>query len=209
MIGKIIFIFVESYLLGSIPFGYLLYRLRQGGDVRATGSGNIGATNVLRGAGMAAGAATLLLDAGKGYLAVVIAAHLSGGTPEWMSLAAVIAIAGHIFPAFLRFRGGKGVATGFGAFLGLAPLPVLWCTAIFVLIGASSRYISLASIAAMAAFPLVLLAYGPPSADLVAALVGSALIISRHRSNIHRLLTRSERQMPSARELRNSRAAPR
>src|ERR1051326_2441788 len=115
-------VIAEAYLLGSIPFGYLLYRLQQGGDVRDTGSGNIGATNVLRSAGMAAGFSTLVLDAAKGYLAVALAALITGTDRRLMSLAAVAAVMGHIFPAFLKFRGGKGVATGLGAFLALAAL---------------------------------------------------------------------------------------
>jgi acyl phosphate:glycerol-3-phosphate acyltransferase len=194
MIGKVFLVALQAYVLGSIPFGYLLYRIRQGGDVRSTGSGSIGATNVLRGAGTAAGAATLLLDAAKGYVAVMLAGFLTGHAPEWMSLAAVLAILGHIFPVFLKFRGGKGVATGFGAFLAIAPFPVLWVMVIFVIVAAGWRYVSLASMLAVAAFPFVLLAYGGASPYvLAAAFLGAVLIISRHSSNIRRLLVGTEK----------------
>lgn len=200
MIWKIVLAAVESYLLGSIPFGYLVYKRRQGGDVRSIGSGNIGATNVLRGAGLWAGAATLVLDGAKGFTAVSVAALVTGHSPEWTSLAAVLAIAGHIFPVFLRFRGGKGVATGFGAFLALSPLATLSVAGIFVVIAVVSRYISLASILAVAAFPFVLLAWGGASIyTLAAAVIGAVLIISRHSSNIHRLLTGQEPQLGRAR----------
>ncbi len=196
MIGKVVLAAVESYLLGSIPFGYLLYKLRAGGDVRSIGSGNIGATNVLRGAGVAAGAATLILDGSKGFMAVTLAGLLTGNSPEWTSLAAVLAIAGHVFPVFLKFRGGKGVATGFGAFLALSPSAVLSVAILFVVVAAASRYISLASIVAVAAFPLVLLAWGGASPySLAAAVICTIVIISRHRSNIQRLLSGQERQL--------------
>jgi len=193
MLSKIILVFIEAYLLGSIPFGYLLYRLRQGGDVRAIGSGNIGATNVLRGAGIAAGAATFLLDGAKGYVAVALAGIFAGHAPEWASLAAVAAIAGHIFPVFLKFRGGKGVATGLGAFLRIAPFPVMCVAALFAMVASLSRYVSLGSIAAVVAFPFVLLASGDASPySLAAAVIGAVLIVSRHSTNIHRLLAGEE-----------------
>lgn len=191
---------LESYLLGSIPFGYLLYKFREGGDVRSIGSGNIGATNVLRGAGIGAAAATLLLDGAKGFMAVTLARLLTGNSPEWISLAAVLAIAGHVFPVFLKFRGGKGVATGFGVFLALSPLPVLSVAGIFLIVAGVSRYISLASISAVAAFPFVLLAWGGASVySLGAAVIGAVLIVSRHSSNIHRLLSGQEPQLGRAR----------
>ena len=193
MIGKAVLVASQAYLLGSIPFGYLLYRMRQGGDIRATGSGNIGATNVLRGAGMAAGAATLVLDAAKGYLAVALTAAFVGKAPEWTSLAAVFAIVGHIFPLFLKFRGGKGVATGLGVFLAIAPFPVLVVLAVFAIVAAGWRVVSLASILATAAFPFVTLAFGASPYVFAAALLGAALIIARHSSNIQRLLVGTEK----------------
>src|SRR3954453_3081554 len=108
---------VSAYLLGAIPFGYLLVRWKTGGDVRASGSGNIGATNVLRTTGKAAGIATLLLDIGKGYLAVWLAGRLTDHDPLWMSVAALTVMAGHAYPVFLKFKGGKAVASFVGAFL--------------------------------------------------------------------------------------------
>jgi len=177
-----------AYLLGSIPFGYLLYRLREGRDIRDTGSGNIGATNVFRAAGLAVAVATLLLDAAKGYLAVSLAAHLTANSQPAQGLAAFLVIAGHAFPIFLKFRGGKGVAPGLGAFLAIAPSAVLITMVIFVLVAIAWRYVSLASITAAAAFPFILAAGGNVSpALLAAALLGAGLIIARHRSNIHRL----------------------
>src|SRR5262245_22631780 len=112
---------VIAYFLGAVPFGYLLVKWKTGTDVRASGSGNIGATNVLRTTGRAAGIATLLLDIGKGYLAVWLAGELTGGEPLWMSAAAIAVMAGHAYPVFLHFKGGKAVASFIGAFLALTP----------------------------------------------------------------------------------------
>ena len=194
-------IVVEAYLLGSIPFGYLLYRLRRGGDVRSIGSGNIGATNVLRGAGLAAGAATLVLDGVKGYVAVAFAGTLTDHNPKWIGVAAVVAILGHMFPVYLKFRGGKGVATSLGAFLAIAPLAVLCVVGIFTIVAALTRYVSLASILAAGTFPLVLYLAGGASVYTVAAAVtGAVLIIFRHRSNIQRLLAGEERRAVLHRE---------
>src|SRR5438270_1454134 len=156
-------ILAASYLLGSIPFGYLLVRVIYGEDVRNIGSRNIGATNVSR-KSPALGIMTLVLDALKGSAAVLLALKLSGATPyRAMSLAALCAVIGHIFPIWLKFRGGKGVAPGLGAFLMIAPKSVLACAVIFLVVVLVSRYVSLASIAAVAAFPnaaLLLHEYG-------------------------------------------------
>ncbi len=193
MAWRMIVAAAAAYLLGSVPFGYLLYRLRQGGDIRNTGSGNIGATNVLRTAGIAAGAATLLLDAAKGYAAVALAGHLAAGSSDAVSLAAFLAILGHVYPVFLRFRGGKGVATGLGAFLAISPASVLICAMLFLITALVWRYVSLASMVAAGAFPVVLLVRGDGSpSDLAAALLSAGLILSRHRSNIQRLRAGTE-----------------
>lgn len=187
-----------AYLLGSIPFGYLLYRYREGRDIRDTGSGNIGATNVFRAAGMAPAITTLLLDASKGYLAVYLTAHATADSQSARGAAALLVILGHVFPLFLKFRGGKGVATGFGAFLAIAPFSALICAGIFVLVVLTWRYVSLASITAAAAFPLVMAAREDASPLLLAAAVlGAALIVMCHRSNIQRLWTGTEVQIPS------------
>jgi glycerol-3-phosphate acyltransferase PlsY len=177
-----------AYLLGSIPFGYLLVRWKTGGDVRATGSGNIGATNVLRTTGRLAGVATLLLDIGKGYLAVWIARQWTGESPLWMSLAALAVIAGHAYSVFLGFKGGKAVASFVGAFLCLTPFAVAMEMIVFGVVVAWTRYISLGSIVGAATFPLaVWLLVQPPMPIWMAATVACAFIIYKHRSNIERL----------------------
>jgi len=177
-----------AYLLGAIPFGYLLVRLTTGSDVRSSGSGNIGATNVLRTTGRAAAIATLLLDAAKGYAAVWIAGRLTGEEPIWMSLAALAVMAGHAFPVFLGFKGGKAVASFIGAFLCLTPLALLCVLVVFLVVVAWSRHISLGSICAAATFPLaVWIVQHPQLPVFFASLIAGAFVILRHRENIHRL----------------------
>src|SRR6266478_1070722 len=143
-----------AYLLGSIPFGYLLVKIFRKQDIRATGSGNIGATNVARSGSKGLGIATLLLDLGKAFLAVKIAQHLAPANYDLAVVAAVAAILGHIFPLWLGFRGGKGVASGLGVFLALTWPSAILVLAVFILIFLITRYVSLASIAAAATFPL-------------------------------------------------------
>ncbi|MFN7934358.1 MAG: glycerol-3-phosphate 1-O-acyltransferase PlsY [Bryobacteraceae bacterium] len=182
-----------AYLIGGIPFGYLLVRWTTGQDVRALGSGNIGATNVWRSTSRAVGLATLLLDIFKGFAAVWFAAWLTDHDVTWMSAAAIAVILGHAFPALLGFQGGKAVASFVGAFLFLAPLPLLATTIFFVVTVAVSRYISLGSILGAATFPLaVYLIQHPPAPVLFAALFGGAFIIWRHKSNIARLRAGNE-----------------
>jgi glycerol-3-phosphate acyltransferase PlsY len=177
-----------AYLLGAIPFGYVLVRLKTGRDVRALGSGNIGATNVLRTTSRALGVVTLLLDIGKGFLAVWIAARLTGSSPLWMSVAALAVMAGHAYPVFLAFHGGKAVASFVGAFLYLAPVPLAAVLALFVVVVAVTRYISLGSVMAAAALPFMAwLVEHPPAPVVAAAAIGGAFIIWRHRENIARL----------------------
>jgi glycerol-3-phosphate acyltransferase PlsY len=184
---------VAAYLLGAIPFGYLLVRWRTGRDVRSMGSGNIGATNVLRTTGRLAGFITLLLDIGKGYLAVWLAGRLTEGSPAAMSAAALAVMAGHAFPIFLRFRGGKAVASFLGAFLCLAPLAVLAALAVFLLMVWRTRYISMGSIVASGAFPLALwLIVHPPWVVVGAGALAGAFIIWRHKENIERLRAGTE-----------------
>jgi glycerol-3-phosphate acyltransferase PlsY len=177
-----------AYLLGAIPFGYLLVKWTTGTDVRSAGSGNIGATNVLRTSGRAAGVITLLLDIAKGYLAVWLAGRLTGGDPIWMSAAALAVMAGHAYPVFLRFQGGKAVASFIGAFLYLAPLAMVCVLLVFTGVVAWSRQISLGSITAAATFPLaVWIVQHPPFPVLWAALLAGAFIVYRHTANIRRL----------------------
>jgi glycerol-3-phosphate acyltransferase PlsY len=182
-----------AYLIGAIPFGFLLVRLTTGKDVRASGSGNIGATNVLRTTGRAAGVATLLLDIAKGFFAVFLAAKMTGDDPWWTSLAALAVMAGHAFPVFLKFRGGKAVASFIGAFLYLTPLPLAAVLVLFVMTVAATRAISAGSIMAAGTFPLgVWLILHPPAPVLIASLVAGAFIVYRHKSNIERLRAGTE-----------------
>jgi glycerol-3-phosphate acyltransferase PlsY len=186
-----------GYALGSIPFGYLLVRARSGGDVRAMGSGNIGATNVARTAGLPIGVATLLLDAGKGYFAVWLAGHFSGGNIRFMMVAGLAAILGHVFPVWLKFSGGKGVATAVGVFLMISWAAVAAAVAVFVIVVLFWRYVSLASVSAAAALPLlVYLLYAPgqapPAAVTAGTLLAASLVIVKHRENIERLMAGTE-----------------
>lgn len=179
-----------SYLLGSIPFGYILVRWSEGRDIRSLGSGNIGATNVFRRSRIA-GIATYLLDAGKGYLAVVIAQWLGADT-GWQAVAAFVAILGHIFTVWLRFKGGKGVSTGCGAYLALSPAAVLTTLAAFLVILILTRYMSAASIGATGLFPVWAFLYGEPGQVLLWGALGACLIILRHYQNIRRLIAGTE-----------------
>ena len=191
-----VLVVLGAYLLGAIPFGYLIYRARSGRDIRAEGSGNIGATNVMRRAGPAAGIATLLLDAAKGYVAVWLAARLTGGAPWVIAAAAVAALLGHTFPVYLRFRGGKGVATALGVFAALAPRSILLALVVFAITLAAFRYVSLGSIVASAAFPVLALLLDSPQRPVVlGAFVCAALIIVKHSSNIRRLLAGTENRL--------------
>ena len=177
-----------AYLLGSIPFGYLLVRGFTGKDVRAAGSGNIGATNVFRTTSRAIGVLTLVLDALKAFAAVWIAGKLTGGSELWTSAAAVAALLGHVFPVFLGFRGGKAVASFVGAFLYLTPIAVLAVTVVFVVAVWRTRFISMGSILGAATFPLAVWIILRPHWPLVAASVlAGALILWRHAPNIARL----------------------
>jgi glycerol-3-phosphate acyltransferase PlsY len=182
-----------AYILGAIPFGYVLVKWKTGADVRAAGSGNIGATNVLRTAGKVAGVVTLVLDIAKGYAAVWIADILSGHDPVWMSAAALAVMAGHAYPVFLKFQGGKAVASFVGAFFRLTPLPLLAVLVVFAVAVAWTRQISLGSILAAGTFPLAVWLILQPSLPVVAAsLLAGIFIIYRHRENIHRLRRGSE-----------------
>lgn len=184
---------VLAYLLGSLPFGYVLVKLRGAGDVRALGSGSTGATNVARTLGPGAGLLVLALDAGKGYAAVWLAARLSEGDMRWTAAAGVAAILGHSFPVFIRFRGGKSVATGLGVFLFLTPLAVAACLGVWLSALAIWRYVSLSSMLATAAYPVLAYAlYRPALAVLLAGAVGACIIVLRHHANIRQLMAGTE-----------------
>ena len=184
---------VIAYLVGGIPFGLIIVRLMTGADVRASGSGNIGATNVLRTTGRLAGVLTLLLDVGKGFACVWLASVMTGGSEAWMSAAAFAVMAGHAFPIWLQFRGGKAVATCVGAFLYLTPLPVLAVTILFVLLIASTGYLSLGSIVGAGLLPVACLIILHPEWPVLAAATAAALlVIWRHRDNICRIRSGTE-----------------
>jgi len=186
---------IIGYLLGSIPFGYLLVRMVRGEDVRVSGSGNIGATNVAR-KSRVLGVATLVLDAAKGLVAVFFAWVSFAGPHRhvFMAVAALFAVIGHLFPVWLKFRGGKGVATSLGAFAMLTPKTILCLLGLFLLLAVAFRYVSLGSVAVAAAFPLLTWAlreYHEPLELVIIAIV-AALVIWRHRQNIERLAAGTE-----------------
>jgi acyl phosphate:glycerol-3-phosphate acyltransferase len=204
-------IIIASYLLGSIPFGYLLVRIFHGEDVRQSGSGNIGATNVARKSPVL-GATTLVLDALKGAGAVAFAAYVVRPTQSqcipisqryvFLSMAALFAILGHMFPVWLKFRGGKGVATALGSFALISPGGVLVSGGIFVIVTAIFRFVSLGSIAAAGAFPVLvwsLQSHAKSRPALALISLSSLLIIFKHRGNIRRLLAGTENRFGSQR----------
>ena len=183
-----------AYLLGSIPFGYLLVRIFRKEDIRTTGSGNIGATNVARSGAKGLGFATLLLDLGKAYLAVKIAQYLAPGNYDIAVAAAVAAILGHIYPVWLGFRGGKGVASALGVFLALTWPSALSILAVFIVVFLLTRYVSLASIVASASFPLFAFHFVPQRTPIVifGFLFIPLLVIVKHHQNIRRLIAGTE-----------------
>jgi glycerol-3-phosphate acyltransferase PlsY len=186
---------IAAYLVGAIPIGWLVARAFGMGDIRRHGSGNIGATNVLRTLGSLPAIVTLLGDVAKGYLAVVLGATLGGGDPTLSAAAAVAAVVGNCWSVFLGFRGGKGVATGLGALLRLAPWATLAAVPVFVVIVASFRYISLGSLLATLCVPLGALLLGYPRASVLATLLIAAIIVGRHHANIGRLRAGTESRL--------------
>lgn len=185
-----------AYLLGSLPFGYLLVQQKTGEDIRAAGSGSTGATNVTRALGLSWGFLTLALDIGKGYLAVLVAAQLNGSDLRWVAAAGIAAILGHSYPVFLRFRGGRSVATGLGVFVYFTPGAVLTALGVWLVVVALWRYVSLGSVLATAAYPLFAFAlYHPPLEVTLAGVAGASLIIFRHRSNLQRLINGTENKL--------------
>lgn len=184
---------LAAYLIGGIPFGYVLVRLKTGKDVRSMGSGNIGATNVLRTTGRWAGIVTLLLDIAKGFFAVWLMDHFGGGNPDWNAFAGVAVVLGHAFPVFLRFQGGKAVASFVGVALAIAPAALGAVVIVFVAVVALSRFISLGSILGSGLFPLaVWLLYHPDWPVMASMIFCGFFIVWRHRSNIERLRAGTE-----------------
>ena len=191
--ARFLWIPVAAYLLGSIPFGLILAKLFGVGDVRKAGSGNVGATNVARVAGPLAGILTLVLDAAKGAAAVWLAARFANESAAWMTFAGLAALAGHCFPVWLRFRGGKGVATAAGMFLVICPPALLGSVLVFILVVVFSRYVSLGSIAAAAAMPLLIYLlwaprHAPPLIVTFGAFAAAMLVVYKHDANIQRLV---------------------
>src|SRR5579859_1515886 len=186
-----------AYLLGSIPFGLLLAKVFAGSDIRKSGSGNIGATNVARVAGPGAGILTLALDAAKGSAAVWIAGRFTEQSSTVMTLAGIIALLGHCFPVWLKFKGGKGVATALGVFLILAPLAALASLLVFIAVSVAWRYVSLGSVSAAAAMPLLMYflwapGHAPPLVVDFGTLFAAALVIFKHDANLQRLVDGTE-----------------
>lgn len=189
-LAPLLFALLAAYLLGSIPFGFLLVRLGGAGDIRQIGSGGTGATNVLRTGRKALAAATLLLDAGKGVAAVMLAAWLAGSNASYV--AGVLAVVGHMFPVWLGFRGGKGVATGFGVLIAVNPLLAASCAVIWLGMAFAVRISSASSLAASAMAPVVAAFLQVPFMLLVCTTVVAGLIWQRHRDNIMRLVAGTE-----------------
>jgi acyl phosphate:glycerol-3-phosphate acyltransferase len=186
---------VTAYLVGSVPFAIVLVRLFRGVDVRTQGSGNAGATNVLRTAGKALAIGTMLLDVGKGVLAVLLMQSVTYDA-RWLGGAALAAVLGHVFPVWFGFRGGKGVATAIGGFAVLSPWAVLTAVGAFALVIATTRLVSLGSITAACLLPLVLRTlFHAPDAVVIAAAATTVVLVVSHRANIRRLLEGTERRL--------------
>jgi glycerol-3-phosphate acyltransferase PlsY len=211
-------LFLSAYLIGSIPFSFIVAKLAAGKDVREHGSRNVGATNVARTAGRVPGVVALLLDLAKGYGAVMLARWMvtlpawpfeAGLQPwqsreMWIALAALLAVLGHVYPVWLRFQGGKGVATAAGVFLALAPVVVLAALIVFAIVLLAFRFVSLASIAAAAAIPLLFryMLAGAPFWRIVASIAIALIVIGKHHSNIARLARGTERRLGERKEER-------
>ena len=184
-----------AYLIGSIPFSFLVARAFGVHDVRRVGSGNVGATNVLRSAGKVAGALALLLDLGKGAAASALAGRLAPGDAVLPAAAAFAAVVGHMYPVWLRFEGGKGVATGLGAFAPLAPKATLGALLAFGLVAAATRFVSLGSVAGALAMAVTVFVLRGPDPVALAVAATALLVVFRHRSNLRRILGGTERRM--------------
>jgi glycerol-3-phosphate acyltransferase PlsY len=186
-------IIIAAYFIGSVPFAWILAQRRGAGDLRRLGSGNVGATNLVRVSGLSAGLTVALLDAAKGAASVWLAPHLSphAAAPAAAGLAAIV---GHVYPVWLRFHGGKGVATACGAFAMLIPLASVPALAVFIATVLLTKYVSLASVLASATLPWAAYLIGVPVASLTAAVAAAGLVIFRHRGNLRRLRSGTERR---------------
>lgn len=191
MISPLLIVF--AYIMGSIPVGVILGKLK-GVDPRKTGSGNIGATNVMRAAGKMFGIITLLCDAAKGFIPVVLAVYM-GGSGYIVAMVGFAVFLGHLFPVFLKFKGGKGVATALGVYLAISPLAVLGCFVVFVIVMAIWRYVSLASIVGAIAIPVAFFILETPCEYVLMAAVIAIAVILRHKDNILRLIKGTEHKL--------------
>ena len=187
---------LACYLVGSVPWGLLLTAIAGHGDIRKQGSGNIGATNVLRTGNKALAALTVLLDGGKGFVATFFAYRVGG--PEFAAVAAIAVIVGHMFPVWLGFRGGKGVATRLGLVLGLAWLPFVICAAVWLVVAGLTRFSSLAGMACAVAAPIAIWLVTKDALYTQATIVTAALVVLRHHANIRRLLKGTEPRIGEA-----------
>ena len=217
MIGLPLLLVVASYLIGSIPFSYLVVRLVAGVDIRMHGSGNVGATNVVRNAGKLPGLLALVLDGAKGYAAVMLAGYLTTlpawprldptgssalhSRAFWLAFAGLAAMLGHIFPIWLRFRGGKGVATAAGVFLALDPRATAAAALIFLIVALATKFVSVGSLAAAATVPIFLqFLTRAPYWMVVVSVIISLIVILKHRTNIERLASGRERRIGGRRD---------
>jgi len=197
-----VLVVLVAYLLGSIPFAYLAGRTRSI-DIRTVGSKNVGASNVFRELGKGIGVMVMALDIAKGLLAVVIAN--SETSSPWPLIAAAAAIVGHVFPVWLGFKGGKGVAVAGGAMIGLVPLPAVTVVILWVIVVGVTRYVSVGSIVAAAVFPFLVLGFGAPWPTVVFAFLAAIMVIVRHRGNVQRLLRGEEHRLDFSRSPRRDR----
>jgi len=217
VIGLPLLLVVASYLIGSIPFSYLVVRLVAGVDIRMHGSGNVGATNVVRNAGKLPGLLALVLDGAKGYAAVMLAGYLTTlpawprldptgssalhSRAFWLAFAGLAAMLGHIFPIWLRFRGGKGVATAAGVFLALDPRATAAAALIFLIVALATKFVSVGSLAAAATVPIFLqFLTRAPYWMVVVSVIISLIVILKHRTNIERLASGRERRIGGRRD---------
>src|ERR1700674_2589000 len=196
---------IAAYILGSIPFGVIFARLFGSADVRKSGSGNLGATKVARVAGPFAGIMTLVFDTGKGAAAVLLAARIAHESAAWMMLAGLAALVGHCYPVWLKFKGGKGVAAALGVFLALCPAAALAALLLFMIVVAIWRYVSLGSIAAAAAIPLLMYflwapRQAPPLIITFGSLAAAVLVVYKHDGNIQRLVRGEEPKISLSRK---------
>jgi acyl phosphate:glycerol-3-phosphate acyltransferase len=209
---QVLILIAAAYLIGSIPFSWLVARYVARLDIRRTGSGNVGATNVLRSVGKRAGILALILDGSKGWVVVWLArlwvqsegwpfgsdgATIVDSPSFWFGLAALVAVIGHMFPLWLRFEGGKGVATAAGAYLGIDPTALLLTLVVFVLVVSVTRYVSIGSIVAAAFFPVfVRFLTGGTTWEIVFSVLIGILVIVKHHNNMTRILRGEERKFP-------------